>query len=326
MGHDGTVRPSTVRGRELPAAAATSAGQLLLLFVGAFVLAGLSDPYDQGQGEGAFGAAVLMWLVVIAPVLLPVLGLLHAALFVLPVAGPAHALGRLGRVPGDAWAVLLTAGLAALWAAAGSWRHDLPFGPTWAWVAATGLLPVAAARYARRRDVRPGAVVGRVAGVTGAGLLLLGGGYAADTAGLLPEYRPPRLAASEYAGTWTGDAGARLTLHRDGTMSAEALPVMDRDGGVARCSGAGTWSFDPEAAANAWAPAAPAHRDGVWLDMRSCAGSVLDWRIAGTTERPELFTWFGGTDDGLLKVLRRDGVGDGVGDAVGRGGGARASG
>ncbi|MFD6874885.1 MULTISPECIES: hypothetical protein [unclassified Streptomyces] len=298
MAHDETARPATVLGRELPAAAAMSAGQPLLLLAAAFVLTGLADPYDHDRSEGAFGDALLMWLLLIAPLLLPVLGLLHAALFALPVAGPARALGRRGRVPAGVWAVLLTAALAALYAAAGRWRFDLSFGPTWAWVAGTGLLPVAAARYARARDVRPWGMVCRTAGATGAGLLLLGGVFAADRAGLLPEYRPPRLAASDYAGTWTGAAGARLVLHRDGTMNADALPVVGSDGEVARCTGAGTWSFDPEVV--------PAHRDGVRLDFRSCTGSVLAWRIAGTTERPELFTRFAGPDADVLKVLRRD--------------------
>ncbi|MFF3020198.1 hypothetical protein [Streptomyces sp. NPDC057939] len=306
MTHDGTVRPATVLGRELPAAAAMSAGQPLLLLAAAFVLTGLEGPYDHDRSEGAFGTAVLMWLLTIAPLLLPVLGLLHAALFALPVAGPARVLGRRGRVPAGVWAVLLTGALAALYAAAGRWRFDLPFGPTWAWVAGIGLLPVAAAHHARKHDVRPWGMIRRAAGVTGAGLLLLGAGLAVDRAGLLPEYRPPRLAESQYAGTWTGDAGARLVLHRDGTMSADALPVVGRDGGIDRCTGAGTWSFDPESV--------PAHRDGVWLDIRSCTGSVTAWRISGTTERPELFTRFDDPRDGSPKVLRLDA------------GGARASG
>ncbi|MFD3871682.1 hypothetical protein [Streptomyces sp. NPDC058623] len=142
-------------------------------------------------------------------------------------------------------------------------------------MAGTGLLPVAAARYARARDVRPWAMIRRAAGVTGAGLLLLGGGHAAGLAGLLPEYRPPRLAASEYAGTWTGDGGARLVLHRDGTMSAEALPVVARDGGIDRCTGDGTWSFDPEAV--------PANRDG----CGSTSGPVRDpYPPGGSRARP----------------------------------------
>ncbi|MEU9029968.1 hypothetical protein AB0D46_21110 [Streptomyces sp. NPDC048383] len=304
MTHDETVRPATFLGRELPAAAAISAGQPLLLLAAAFVLTGLAGPYDHDRGEGAFGAVLLTGFLLLSPLLLPVLGLLHAALFALPVTGSAHALGRRGRVPAGVWAVLLTAALAALYAAAGRWRFDLPYGPTWAWVAGTGLLPVAAARYARARDVRPWGMIRRAAGVTGAGLLLLGGGHAAGLAGLLPEYRPPRLAASEYAGTWTGDGGARLVLHRDGTMSAEALPVVARDGGIDRCTGDGTWSFDPEAV--------PANRDGVWLDIRSCTGSVPAWRISGTTERPELFTWLYGPDADVLKVLRSDADADGA--------------
>ncbi|MET9606293.1 hypothetical protein ABZZ17_14645 [Streptomyces sp. NPDC006512] len=309
MGNDGTDGPTaTVWARELPAAAATAAGQLLLLGAGAFVLAGITDEYGPEHGEGAFGTTLVSWLLVIAPVLLPVLGLLHTALFALPVAGPAHALGSRSRIPGGVWAALLTVALAALYAAAGRWWYDLPYGATWAWVAGTGLLPVFAARYARTRDVRPWGTVVRAAAVTGAGLLLLGGGLAADRAGLLPEYRPPRLAPSQYAGEWTGD-GARLVLRPDGTARAEGLPVTGPDGGVAYCTGAGTWTFDPEAAAPAGAPAEPAHRDGVWLDVSPCADSAPAWRIAGTTRRPELFALLGDPDAGVRKVLRREGGG-----------------
>ncbi|MEU8434965.1 hypothetical protein AB0F18_18980 [Streptomyces sp. NPDC029216] len=155
-------------GRELAGAAAAAIGQLALLVAGSVLFAFTRADYDPGEG-GAFGIVVVL---VAGPVVLLLLGLLHAALFALPVSVAARALGRRTPVPAAGWAAALGAVLAAVYAAEG-WRHGLPYGPTWEWVAGLGVLPVAGALYARWCEVRTLKVVEGVAWVMGTGLLVV---------------------------------------------------------------------------------------------------------------------------------------------------------
>ncbi|MFE1560158.1 hypothetical protein ACFW6V_34865 [Streptomyces sp. NPDC058734] len=157
--------PASVWNRELPGALALAAGQPLLLLV-LSVLRAVRHP-DCADG-GTFGVVLLLC---VAPLLFPLLGLLHTALFALPVTAAARALGRRTRLPAPVLAVLLGAALAALYAAEGR-RHGLPFGATWAWVAGLAVLPVAGALYARARDTGPARSLARGAAVT-VGLLLV---------------------------------------------------------------------------------------------------------------------------------------------------------
>ncbi|WP_405979372.1 hypothetical protein [Streptomyces sp. NBC_00158] len=159
--------PASVWNRELPGALALAAGQPLLL-VAVSVFFSLRQSHYESASGGAFG---LMVLLCVAPLLFPLLGLLHTALFALPVTAAARALGRRTRLPAPVLAVLLGAALAALYAVEG-WRRGLPFGATWAWVAGLAVLPVAGALYARARDTGPARTLARGAAVT-TGLLLV---------------------------------------------------------------------------------------------------------------------------------------------------------
>ncbi|MEU9036503.1 hypothetical protein AB0D45_16585 [Streptomyces sp. NPDC048352] len=161
-------QPASVWARELPGALALAAGQPLLLAAGSVLIASRHEDYDPAAG-GAFG---ILLLLVLGPVLLPLLGLVHAVLFALPVAAAARSLGRRTGLPAAGPAVLLGAALAALYAAWGRSR-GLPFGPAWAWTAGLAVLPVAGALYARARDARPLEMLARAAAVTGAGLLVM---------------------------------------------------------------------------------------------------------------------------------------------------------
>ncbi|MGE7389881.1 hypothetical protein ACQKM2_30820 [Streptomyces sp. NPDC004126] len=160
--------PASVWNRELPGSLVLAAGQPLLLLVASVFFSLRQSDYESANG-GAFGVMVLFC---VAPLLFPLLGLLHTALFALPVTAAARALGRRTRLPAPALAVLLGAALAALYAAEG-WRHGLPFGATWAWVGGLAVLPVGGALYARARDTRPARTLALGAAVTVVLLLVL---------------------------------------------------------------------------------------------------------------------------------------------------------
>ncbi|MFG2714821.1 hypothetical protein ACGFX2_30330 [Streptomyces goshikiensis] len=272
-----------------------------VIVAGALFLATSGMRDDRGTGF-ASGTAVLKVLVGGLP-LLVVAGCLHWALFSLPATALARLTGSRG------WETARVVLCAAAVTAAHAWwvtaLWDVPFGGAAAWIAGTGVLPLVAARHARRRSLWWGAMLARVGALTGITLLaaLVGAFLRARTGWL--GYEPPRLERDQYAGNWVGSGGAHL-LRLDGNGGAEAgsLPLEDRSTTLwGACSGTGTWAFVPKGAAGA-AGSAGGARDRVTLTIEGC-GRMVDWRIGGTAGRPELFTVLDDSDGRRVITLHR---------------------
>ncbi|MFK0217395.1 hypothetical protein ACIQWN_04290 [Streptomyces vinaceus] len=243
---------------------------------------GMRDDHGLGIDPGAFSALPVVFLVV------ALAGYLHRLLFVLPVMALARGLG------GGWWAAPWAAGLAAAyagWAAAG-W--DLPYGWTLLWIAGPGVLPVAAASYAHHRSLGWTGMAARVGAATGVALLLCAfGAFLLERTGI-GAYEPPRLERERYAGEWIAGGGAyRLRLGENGEAVAENLPLVAPAGVWDACSGAGTWTFERGRESGGLFDRA---RDRVTLRIEGC-GPMRDWQVAGTAERPELFSVMGDPED-----------------------------
>ncbi|MEU6577159.1 hypothetical protein [Streptomyces sp. NPDC046805] len=142
-----------------------------------------------------------------------------------------------------------------------------------------------------------GAMFGRVA---------LYGTLAVATAGALAgialyaglAYEPPRLGAEGVAGTWSDGKGGTLTLTADGKAMATRVKTFDLDDSfdtvVHKCTGTGTWKYDP--GAGPWAQEVDVFVDGCQLDT---------WEVFGTFEHPKLFVYIGDPDNWDLYILRR---------------------
>ncbi|MFJ3927801.1 hypothetical protein [Streptomyces sp. NPDC090022] len=270
--------------------------QIVLLLVFDVVTTGLRDDHGVGHGGTYLFSFPLLFCF---PPLLVGLGYLHALTLTVPAVTLSRRLSR--RFPGVrvSWLwppVLLTACaavVALLPTAVGA-----PYTASWACLTASGLLPLVAAEYARRRGRSPRFMLKRTAMATGAVLLatLLAALLGADAW----TYRPPRLPRAEYVGTWTGDAGARLVLRANGEAVAEHLPVEPwGPAATETCSsGAGTWEFTPGSAHSV------SGRDAAEVRIEGCA-HPMTWEIAGTREAPHLFVLLGDPDTGDLHVLRK---------------------
>ncbi|MFE2876579.1 hypothetical protein ACFXG6_16930 [Streptomyces roseus] len=273
----GGGRPRLSTGSEL-----AFTGQCVV--AGALFLAtsGMRDDHGLGIGSAVFAAVPVMFLVVVLA------AYLHRVLFTLPVMALTRALGNPWWAP--LWAAALAAAYAG-WAAAG-W--GLPYGRTLLWIAGPGVLPVAAAAYARHRSLGWTAMAARVGAVTGAALLLCAfGAFLQERTGL-GAYEPPRLERGQYAGEWIGGGGAyRLRLGERGEAVAENLPLVAPAGLWDTCSGTGTWEFEPRRESGGLFDRT---RDRVTLTIEGC-GPMRDWQAAGTAERPELFCVVGDPGD-----------------------------
>ncbi|AVH61362.1 hypothetical protein C4B68_22760 [Streptomyces dengpaensis] len=291
---------------------ATAAGAAQL--PGAFILwwivaSTVSDDYNAGYG-GAFG---LLCLFVLAPLYLPVLGLLHAAAHTMP----ATVLAR--RAPGPRWArhLLGTALLGVFWAAVTALLWDGPFLATAVSLAALGVLPALAVAYARRRA----RVTGQPWGLFGAWwraalavpvlcVAAFGGGALATVTGLIEEYEPPVLSAARLTGEWHGDDGAVLRLRSGGRAEVTRLPAegefaFGADEVYVRCDGYGTWQLDREGRYDTYTGKGPEERDGVVVRLDGGCRQETYWTIGGTEHEPELFVRFGDPDAGELWILAK---------------------
>ncbi|MFI5672484.1 hypothetical protein [Streptomyces sp. NPDC051704] len=182
--------------------------------------------------------------------------------------------------------------LAAGYAVPISLLADGSYAATFGWIAATGMLPVGVAVFARMREV-PKTKVRRWALVPSVAAVIATFCLGANA----PVYQPPVLERDDYVGEWAGD-GVRLELGAQGTVTARELPVHDGFDVVDHCSGRGTWK--PEGK-----EANLDHRAGVALTIPDCTGAELSWAVAGTDERPELFVLMGDPDAGHTAVLRK---------------------
>ncbi|MFC4506413.1 MULTISPECIES: hypothetical protein [Streptomyces] len=294
MGWDGIftkTRPKRAR-PETTAAVAVAAAQLPALFLLWWIHDSTADTYGRDYG-GAFG---LLCLFVLAPVYLPVLGLLHACVQILPGAALADlASGRVRwfcQLPG---AVLVGTG----WAAVSSALWGAPFVITAPVLAGLGVLPVLAMAYARRREWGTRGIWWRAAtGSVALSVLALAGGLVATATGLIEEYEPPRLSAARVTGVWRGANGSELRLLPGGRAELTRMPVRDS----AVCDGTGTWSYEKERAYDS--------RDGVVVRLGagsgtgSGCGDETAWTIGGTERAPELFVILGDPDNGDLCILK----------------------
>ncbi|MGW2045009.1 hypothetical protein ACWCPF_07480 [Streptomyces sp. NPDC001858] len=259
-----------------------------------------------GRGYEPLG---LPFVVLVAPVCLPVLGLLQAWAQTLPAAALAELTH--GRIPWPRWvrqlatAVLIGVGWAAV--AAAAW--GLPFVATALVLAALGVLPVLAMAYTRGREWGAGSVWLRAgAGSVVLFVLTFLGGQLASVTGLLDEYEPPRLSAAQVAGVWRGADGAGLRLSPGGRAELTNMPAdgdaeFEYGAGEAEavCEGTGTWVFEASQGSDRWDKVRVRLADGSGTSSR--CGDEVSWRIGGTDRAPELFVIFGDPDVGELWIL-----------------------
>ncbi|RZU15084.1 hypothetical protein [Streptomyces sp. BK239] len=299
------VRRRVDKGRAWPesvAAVAAGAAQLPAVCALLFWQALAADRYGVGYGP-AFG---LLCLLLFAPVLLPVLGLLHAGAQILPGALVADVVLR--RVPWPRWVrrLLGVTLVGAVWAVVGAVWAGMSFFVTVACLAALGALPVLAMEYARVRPKSNRGLWWRAAGASVVLFVLaLVGGSVASAVGLVEEYEPPALSAERVAGVWRGEDGAVLKLLPGGRAELTRMPVDP--GGRATvdfvvCDGVGSWRLEPGRV-----------RDGVVVRLAAdeageedgCRGETV-WSSGGTERSPELFVFFGDPDASSPRVLTRD--------------------
>ncbi|GAV39081.1 hypothetical protein Saa2_01965 [Streptomyces acidiscabies] len=282
-------------------AAATAAAQIPAALVVWVALSSGQDDY--GITPPSLGwACVLLF----APLWVPVTGMLQTALLARPA-------GTLAALKGG-WSYYLgaTALVSALWATIATLTLSAPLFPTAAALTALGILPMLAVLVLRRRS-HPWSAGGVWWRSVPASVALFGvvltGVFAADTAGLIPEYDPPRLSTDRLTGVWRGADGAELDLRPGGRAEANALPAQRPDGDWSAdkvydvCDATGTWFLDTEGRYDGYDGEGPEERDGAVVRLEGC-GADTYWVVGGTADSPELFVLFGDPDAGDLRILR----------------------
>ncbi|MDT0614273.1 hypothetical protein [Streptomyces lancefieldiae] len=272
-------------------AAALCAAQLPLVWLAWWFVAEAGHD-DHGRGGGFLG-------IVCAPLILPLLGVLHASAQIMPGATLARLVAPRRRGPGWAWHAGASALVGAGWAVLGRvvWE-DWSLPDTLPWFAGAGVLPVLGLTYLRGREWGRWSVWFRSAGACF--VLFAVGGLGA--AALADEYEPPALSAERLAGDWHGDHGAVLRLAPGGRAELTRVPAqpdLDATGDYTRCDGTGTWTRHPDGHGSGG-------RDGVLVRLDGDCGEETYWTIGGTGQEPELFALFGDPDAGELFVLDRD--------------------
>ncbi|MEU0423134.1 hypothetical protein ABZ235_05865 [Streptomyces canus] len=274
----------------------------------------LGDDYAYAGAYGAFAVFALACLLVVAPLVLPVLGLLHAVVHVLPAELLAHRAARRTRGPVWAWHLALTAVLGLIWAALALLLWDWPFTTTAPLFAALGVVPVFGLEWLRRRPRGPWAVwLPSLFASVGLFLLVFLGGVLATVTGILEEYEPPVLSAGQLTGTWRGEEGAVLRLGTGGRAELTDVPAEDEPGAggpyaeppFAVCDGTGIWLLDDKGGHDPYGDG-PEGRPGVVVRLDGVCGQETYWRIGGTESEPELFVPFGDPDAPDVRILTRD--------------------
>jgi hypothetical protein len=305
-------------GAEVNLAAAVCAAQFAVAVAVWWV--GTFDDDDRGAtlGGGLAGAGILCMLV-FGPLLVAVLGMLHAAACTMPTATLARLVTRWAPGPEGAWHLAFALTLGTLWAALAVVAGGLPpTGVTVPLIAVSGVLPALGVALTRRRERvtgRPptGRRVWRrsaLAALVACGLVV-GAGTVGLATGLIKQYEPPKLGADRLTGVWRGDHGAVLRLRADGRAELTAVPAQPEFEDVStkeftRCDGAGKWFLDTRGRYGPYADGpASLRRDGVVVRLGNC-GHDTYWTIGGTAARPELFVLFGDLDAGDLRVLKQD--------------------
>ncbi|MFF4472859.1 hypothetical protein ACFYZ3_25240 [Streptomyces sp. NPDC001599] len=243
------------------------------------------DDYDYGGG-GYLG-------ILCVPLLLPFVGLLHAAVQIAPAAALARLRPRTSPGPEWAWHLAGSVLMGAGWSLLGRVLWGWPVGDTLPWFAGVGVLPVLVLRSLRGR---PWGGCGVWLGSAGASVVLLVV-CGVSAASLADGYEPPALSDAQLAGEWRGDHGAVLRLApggRAGLTRVPAEPHFGTDGDYTTCSGTGAWTRGVNG-----------DREGVLVRLGGECGEQTLWTIGGTEREPELFVRFGDPDAGDLMILTR---------------------
>ncbi|WP_159056501.1 hypothetical protein [Streptomyces yokosukanensis] len=289
---------------DIAAAIPVNAAQLPAAGLLWWIWSASQDQYDTGY-DGALG---IFCLLIFAPLLLPLLGLVLSAVLTLPAILLARPLLR--WFGGPEWACRTVAAAAAAigWGAAAALLLRTPFATAAAVLTALGLLPALGIAYVRTRSWSRWGLWWRSA-LACAGLfaLALGGGIAASATGLIPQYEPPRLAPARLAGVWHGERGAELRLAPGGRAEARGLPAEPTDNDSTApdskdyviCAGTGTWKPDDDPYGT--------DRVGILLHFDRDCGLDTHWSVSGTESAPRLFALLGDPDDGTLRILDRAG-------------------
>lgn len=230
-------------------------------------------------------------------VIVGIIAFLLSLVFVLPAVALADLLGR--RIGGREawwWVPPAVAAVVAPPIAAFAAYNDVAARPVLVfWAVATASLS-AGGVVARPRH--PGLVrqVGLwgTAVVAGTGIL----GTLGFAVGLLPAYAPPAIGPASLAGTWGDQVGGRLVFTSDGRVTASGVSERTLDdtptGLSPRCSGSGTWSYEPGR--------------GVWTQkvhiyVPECSWSA--WAVGGTDREPRIYQHVGHPDSGKRYELRK---------------------
>ncbi|WP_063760210.1 MULTISPECIES: hypothetical protein [Streptomyces] len=299
--------------RRINEAAAVCAAQFPAIGLIWWIRDQLGDDYAYAGAGGGPAAVALACLLVVAPLVLPVLGLLHAAVQVLPAQELAHRAARRTRGPVWAWHLALSAVLGVAWAALALLLWDWPFTTTAPLFAALGVLPVLGLGWLRRRTGDLGAVwLPALFASAGLFLLVLLGGVLATVTGIVDEYEPPVLSDGQLTGVWRGAEGAVLRLGAGGRADLTGLPTEAEPGSVdpngaspfAVCDGTGTWLLDDKGGHDPYGDGSEG-RPGVVVRLDDGCGQETYWRIGGTESEPELFVPFGDPDAPDVRILTR---------------------
>ncbi|MDT9697013.1 hypothetical protein [Streptomyces sp. P17] len=273
-----------------------AAGQLPVVWLVWWIGEQSGDTY--GRGFNSMGIACVL---VFAPLVLPVLGLLHA----LAQSPPAGCLAGLvvarARGPRWAWHQAGSVLIGVSWAALTTVLWDWPFLGTALLFGALGIFPALAMAYVPRRPRWGFWGVWFRSGLASFALFVVVGvaGAPAGSAGLIKGYEPPVLSAGQLTGVWRGDDGAVLRLAPGGRAELTELPLRSGFGSdppYTVCDGTGTWSLKREDVR--W------DRGGVALTLDGGCGQDTYWVIGGTEQDPELFVLFGDPDAGDLRILK----------------------
>ncbi|MFG3550189.1 hypothetical protein [Streptomyces sp. NPDC047725] len=281
-------------------ASALCAAQLPLVWL-AWWYCAVAGRDDYGRTGGFLG-------IVCVPLVLPVLGVLHATVQIMPAA----VLADLGPVRrhGPRWArrAVASALVGSGWAVVGHLLWDWPVTVTLPWFAAVGILPVLGLALLRRREWGGRGVWLRAAGACVVLFAAAGTGVAA----LADEYEPPKLSTGRLTGDWHGDGGALLRLEPGGRAELTRVPALPGVGAsrpdagarsdYTRCDGTGAWTRHPGGRGGE-------DRDAVLVRVDGDCGLETYWTIGGTERDPELFALFGDPDVGEPLVLARGSAG-----------------
>ncbi|MEU5896569.1 hypothetical protein [Streptomyces venezuelae] len=271
-------------------AAALCAGQLPLVWL-VWWFATEAGRDDYGRGGGFLG-------IVCVPLVLPLLGVLHATVQIMPAVSLARLRPR--TAPGPEWSRHLAGSvlIGAAWSALGRAVWGWPVGDTLPWAAGIGVLPVLL--LARLR--------GRAWGAWGVWLRSAGGSFVlfvvcgVSAASLAGHYKPPELSAGQLVGYWRDADGGVLRLTPGGRAVLTRVPThndVDEDGDFALCDGTGTWTRQRGSDLR------DTDRDGVLVRLDDECGQETYWTIGGTERAPELFVLFGDPDAGDLRIMTR---------------------